>query len=67
MLQLSCCIGFAMDIGNFLQLQASFHGNGIIQAPSYEEGVMDIGELGSKPLDSAFVFKNSLDFGRNGE
>ena len=66
-LQLSGSVGFGMNIGYLLHLQAAFQADGIIKAPADKENVMGMGKLCREPLDTLPVLQHSLHLFRQGE
>ena len=67
MLQLTRSVGLGVDVADFFQLQTSFQADCIVNAATYEEHIMCVGILCSKPLDALFVFQNFLHLFRDGQ
>ena len=53
-----------MDIGNFLELQGTFHGNRIIQSSSDEKDILRMGKFVGQPLNPLFFIEDPLNFFR---
>ena len=66
MLQLTRCIGLGVNIADFFHLKASLKGNRVVDTSADEKDVMRIGILGSEPLDSLLILKQSLDLSGEG-
>ena len=66
MLQFPRGVGLGVDVGNFLQLQASFQAHGVVHAPADEEHVMGTGIFGGKPLNALLVLQHPLDLSGDG-
>ncbi len=53
-LQFARCVGFRVDVGNFLELERPFQGNGIVHAAAEEQGVALVGKTRGPVLDLRF-------------
>ena len=60
MLQFSRRIGLRVDIGNFLQLQRAFHGNGIVNSPADKENILCRNIPVGKSLNPVFIIQKKF-------
>ena len=61
MLELSCCVRFAVDVGDLLHLKRALHADRIVDAAADEEDILLCCELAREPLDPLLVFECLLD------
>src|ERR1700683_1132004 len=61
MFELACGIGFGMNIGDFLQLERTLHGDRIERAAAEEEGGMLVGEALGELLNHAIERESLVD------
>ena len=61
-LQFAGSISLAVDVGNFLHLQAAFKANSVIQTTADKEDIFSVYLFSGKPLDTFLIFNNLLDF-----
>ena len=61
MLELACCISFAVDVGDLLHLEASFHRYRIVDAAADEEDILLSCELCCEPLETFLVLQDLVD------
>ena len=62
MLQFAGSISLAVDIGNFLHLQAAFKADSVIQTTADKEDILSVNLFSCKPLNAFLIFNNLLDF-----
>ena len=60
MLEFSCCVGLRVNVGNFLELQGTFHGNRVVQAAAQKERVFLLREVLRPSDDLWFQRQHSL-------
>ena len=51
MFQLPCGVGLGVDIGDFLELERTLHGDRIVNATAQEQGVLALNESPRHALD----------------
>ncbi len=60
MLQFPGGVGFGVDVGNFLEFEGAFHGDGIVHAASEKQGMAFLSKSFCPDLDLRFHLQRVL-------